>query len=62
MTDTLGLRLDELIEAAAKAGVGDDIDAPELRIAVGAYADVLGLDVLLVFDLSLTLDEIRLLS
>jgi len=59
MTDTFGLRLDELMRLATRKGVGDDIDAPDVKIAIGAYADALGLSRTLVYDLSLSLRQIR---
>ena len=63
MTDTLTDRVQELRAEAKRLGVDDsDVDMPDPTGAVIVYADLLGLDDAIVFDLSLTLDQIRVAS
>ncbi len=63
MVDTLGNRLAELRDEAHRLRRDDsDFDVPDTRIAIGAYADLLDLSPTLVYDLSLSLSEIRRLG
>ena len=63
MADSLGDRVDELRDEARERGLDDSaIDAPDVRVAIDAYADLLGLSDSLVLDLSLSIPEIRSLG
>lgn len=60
---TLAERVRELRELAERRGVAGQVgDIPDSRLAAQAYADVLGLDVLLVTNLNITLKQIQELS
>ena len=63
MANSLGARVDELREEARRRRIDDSaLDVPDVRTAISAYADLLGLSDTLVFDLSLSLREIRQLA
>lgn len=63
VTVTLGERVDQLRRLAKRRGVADQVgDLPDNTLAVQAYAVVLGLNVPLAFDLTLTLREIKAFS
>ena len=63
MADTLGDRVDELRDETRRRGIDDSaIDAPDTRVAIDAYADLLDLSETLVYDLSLSLKEIESLG
>lgn len=60
---TLGERVEELRKLAKRRGVADQVgDLPDPRLAITAYADVLGFNIPLAFDLELTLKEIEAFS
>ena len=60
MTDSPGDRVEELRAEAKRRGIDDShIHIPDAAGAIIAYADLLGLDDALAFDLSLTLKQIR---
>lgn len=57
---TLGQRVEELRALAKRRGVADEVDdLPDPWEAIRAYADVLGLDVLLATNLNMTLKDIK---
>lgn len=61
--NTLGTRVKELRKLAKKRGVADQVgDLFDPRMAVRAYAAVLGLNIPLAFDLSLTLKQVEQIS
>ena len=63
MTETMGDRLGELRRMAAREGLADQVHTPgSITAGIGAYADLLGLDPELVYDLSYSLSRIRELS
>lgn len=60
---TLGERVEELRKLAKRRGVADQVgDMPDPRMAVQAYADLLGFNIPLSLDLTLTLKEIERFS
>ncbi len=60
MVNSLGARVDELREEARRRRIDDSaLDVPDVRTAISAYADLLELSDTLVFDLSLSLTDIR---
>lgn len=60
---TLGERVQELRKLAKRRGVADQVgDLPDPRLAVEAYAELLGFNIPLAFDLELTLKEIEAFS
>ncbi len=60
MTDTPAGRIDELRDEARRLRIDDsDIETLETRDTIGAYADLLNLNPFLVYDLELSLAEIR---
>ena len=63
MANSLGERVDELRDEAGRLGLDDsEFDVPDVRLAIGAYAELLDLDRRLVYDLSLSLKEIERLG
>ena len=63
MTASLADRVDELEAEARRRGIDDShIHLYDIDATVIAYAELLGFDRAVVFDLSLTLDQIRVAS